>query len=119
MPSLKVIEHAKQFLSKCPMNLQISGCTIKNNTKHGVSLKDWWKGVIKVEATLVSENTETGIIAVNERHPVTELVTEDCTTSRGLIEEDDLLLGKLWLLQGTEISKNDNGLQLQNCYYFI
>jgi len=42
-------------------------------------------------------------------------------TSRGLIELDDcdLVLGKVWILSGTEISKNNSGVRLFNCTYFI
>lgn len=38
-------------------------------------------------------------------------------TSRGLIEE--VVLGKVSVMQGTEISKNDCGIRLQNCECFI
>ncbi len=75
-------------------------------------MKDWWKGLIRIETSLISENTGTGIFVMNYRYPIAEKVCEDCETSRDLIDDDDFLLGKLWLLQGTEISKNDNGLQV-------
>jgi len=55
-----------------------------------------------------------------EQPKKTDQSIEEMNTSRGLIDSEiELVLGKIWLLTGTEVSKNDAGLRLCNCVCFI
>lgn len=46
---------------------------------------------------------------------------DDLNTSRGFIESEhgQTVLGKIWLLEGTEICQNDVGVSLVNCLCYI
>ena len=111
------------------MNIRFSECEIKQNQQHGVQIIDWWKGMVTFESTLIADNLNSGLKVKNIRVPmpdqkITTLQTnedEQQNTSRGLIEPEDcdLVLGKIWILYGTEISKNDTGISLLNCVYYI
>jgi hypothetical protein len=91
------------------------------NIQHGIKLTNWWKGIVSIEQTLISENIETGILVKNDRIPMLEIELDqsELETSRGLIETDDVVLGKIWVLRGTEVCHNDAGLRLQNCLFYI
>ena len=76
---------------------------------------------MSIEHTLISENIEIGLLVLNDRIPMLEISLDqsEMETSRGLIDTDDIVLGKIWLLRGTEVCHNDAGLRLQNCLYYI
>lgn len=122
--------HLKDYISRSPMCITITECEFKKNIRDGCIICDFWKGFIVFHKTLVEENEEAGINVINTYLPMQqENLTEGQSeaedvlqTSRGLVdraieidEKQHLVLGKVFLLEGSEVMRNQTGLKLHNC----